>query len=41
MVLTGAPGAAGDALLAGGGTARGGFPVLVNGTKAEVLVVAY
>jgi 23S rRNA G2445 N2-methylase RlmL len=41
VVLTGAPGAAGDALLAGGGTARGGFPVLVNGTKAEVLVVAY
>ncbi len=41
VVLTGAPGAARDALLAGGGVEQDLFRVLVNGTKAEVLVVAY
>jgi 23S rRNA G2445 N2-methylase RlmL len=41
VVLTGAPGRAQDTLLATGGTGRDAFPVLVNGTKAEVLVVAY
>jgi predicted RNA methylase len=41
VVLTGAPGAARDAVLSGGGAEYDRFPVLVNGTKAEVLVVAY
>lgn len=43
VVLTGAPGDARAALLAtaGAGTERDSFPVLVNGTKAEVLVVGF
>jgi predicted RNA methylase len=41
VVLTGAPEAARGAMLAGDGTEREAFPVLVNGKKAEVLVVGF